>query len=162
MQTKKMSKHKYNKDWKSNGHKAEGTQPNQRHWTNKEFSKLAWSNARYILLYVDLNLQFTVAKTLTSCADKQILEGHIHIKRHSGWHAIEASNGQGESRRQIVVHCNFSKKQASAWCITAWIMACHTSPKTKEKHSAQSAHSSVFCATRIQFGHSTDLSTKQQ
>ena len=58
-------------------------------------SQAASSNARYILPNVDSNSRFTVAKTLTSCADNQILEGLILIKRHSRRHAIEASNGQG-------------------------------------------------------------------
>ena len=44
------------------------------------FGKTASGNARYVLLYVDSHSRFTVAKTLTSCADDQILDGIIHIK----------------------------------------------------------------------------------
>ena len=44
------------------------------------FGKSTAGNARYVLLYVDSHSRFTVAKTLTNCADNQILEGLIHIK----------------------------------------------------------------------------------
>ena len=46
----------------------------------KGFGQTTSGNARYILLYVDSHSRFTVAKTLTNCADDQILEGILNIK----------------------------------------------------------------------------------